>query len=228
MAGWLPVRRTPREHPNRPLPGYKLAHPMLSADGTRAGFAGVSLGRGLVYGVRAEAQCAHGARHRRPARWCDCGFYCVHSLDEVYALACDPEYRHTVLLTVAASGRFVRYQRGLRYERQRVTSVRVGRCGCGEPAQVFTEAGTGSVGWRRLLPLCPGCAGGRPRLPLQAFAGMLGVPVTVDESVRPLARAGEDGTDAEPEALVPLLTAEVALLQARLDEVQRRLNRLTP
>jgi hypothetical protein len=34
-----------------------------------------------------------------------------------------------------------------------------------------------------------------------------------------------DGVDRD--ALVPLLSAEVALLQARLDEVQRQLSRLT-
>ena len=39
MAGWLPVRRTPKEQPTAPLRGFKLAHPMVSADGTRAGFA---------------------------------------------------------------------------------------------------------------------------------------------------------------------------------------------
>jgi len=35
MAGWLPVHRAPRERQAAPLRGYKLAHPMVSADGTR-------------------------------------------------------------------------------------------------------------------------------------------------------------------------------------------------
>jgi hypothetical protein len=35
-------------------------------------------------------------------------------------------------------------------------------------------------------------------------------------------------SEVPAEALVPLLTAEVTLLQARLDEVQRQLARLTP
>ena len=42
-------RRVPREHSDRPLQGFKLAYPMLSADGTRAGFSGVTVGRGHVY-----------------------------------------------------------------------------------------------------------------------------------------------------------------------------------
>jgi hypothetical protein len=136
MADWLPVRRVPREQPSAPLRGHKLANPMVSADGTRAGFGGVTLGRTSVYGVVAHAECAQGGRHRSPSRWCDCGFYCVHTLDEARALACDPDYRYAVLLDVAVSGRFIRYERGLRYARQRIISLRIGRCACGHRAQV--------------------------------------------------------------------------------------------
>jgi len=125
MAGWLPVRRTPKEQPTAPLRGFKLAHPMVSADGTRAGFGGVTLGRANVYEVVADAECAQGGRHQSPSRWCDCGFYCVHTLDDARALACDPDYRYAVLLEITASGRFMRYERGLRYAKQRVTLVRV-------------------------------------------------------------------------------------------------------
>jgi hypothetical protein len=247
MAGWSPVRRTPREHLSTPLRGYKLAHPMISADGSRAGFSGVTLGRASVYGVQADAECAQGGRHRSPSRWCDCGFYCVHTLDDARALACDPDYRYAVLLEVAVSGRFLRYERGLRYARQRVTRVRVGRCGCGHAATVFVETGAGSVGWRRLVAVCAACANPRPGLSLADFAKLLGgTPVAEDETsrpydpVRPFDLGGSSPTPeqrpepaaqvpdgADPEAMVPLLTAEVALLQARLDEVQRQLDRLT-
>jgi hypothetical protein len=242
MTGWRPVRRTPKERATTPLCGYKLAHPMLSADGTRAGFSGVTLGRADVYGVVADAECAQGGRHRSPSRWCDCGFYCVHTLDDARALACDPDYRYAVLLEVAASGRFMRYERGLRYAKQRVTRVRVGRCGCGHTATMFVETGAGSVGWRRLVAVCAACAGPRPGLSLAGFARLLGgPPVAADDMVSPFdpARpfdvtgsaapspdAPADNDDAQA-ALVPLLTAEVALLQARLDEVQRQLSRLT-
>jgi hypothetical protein len=265
MAGWSPVRRTPKERPSAPLRGFKLAHPMVSADGSRAGFGGVTLGRANVYGVVADAECAQGGRHQSPSRWCDCGFYCVHTLDDARALACDPDYRYAVLLEVTASGRFMRYERGLRYAKQRVTLVRVGRCGCGHAATVFVETGAGSVGWRRVVAVCPACAGPRPGLPLAGFARLLGgVRVTQDDTahpydpVRPFDLSADSSatnpaaapasaspppsasTGAVPsqasapaldrvaqDELVPVLTAEVALLQARLDEIQRQLVRLT-
>jgi hypothetical protein len=231
----MPVLGRGRERPGEPLPGFKLAYPVVSADGSRCGFSGVTIGRASVYGVIATAACAQGARHRSPSRWCDCGFYCLHSLEGARALACDPDYRYAVILEVAASGRFMRYEHGLRYERQRITAVRAGRCGCGRPAGVLTETGTGLAGWRRLMPACASCAGRRPSLPLGEFAGLLGIPVTADAALPPLrpqvpAATGTDGPplgEVDREALVPLLSAEVALLQARLDEVQEQLARLT-
>jgi hypothetical protein len=219
MAGW-PVR-TSKQRFTAPLHGYKLAHPMVSADGTTAGFSGVTLGRSTVYGVVAEATCAQGSRHKSPSRWCDCGFYCLHTLTDAQALSYDPAYRYAVLLDVAASGRFLRYERGLRYARQRVSGVRVGRCACASPATVFVDSGTGSVGWRRLVAVCAACAGARPRLPLPAFSQLLGgIPVEADDTESSFERVGD-------EELVPVLAAEVALLQARLDDVQRQLDRLT-
>ncbi|MGQ0482709.1 MAG: hypothetical protein ACT4O0_17005, partial [Pseudonocardia sp.] len=168
---------------------------MISADGTRAGFGGVTLGRASVYGAVADAECAQGGRHRSPSRWCDCGFYCVHTLDDARALACNPDYRYAVMLDITASGRFIRYERGLRYARQRVTAVRVGRCCCGVRARVFVETGEGTVGWRRLVPVCEPCAGARPVVGLGAFSRMLaGVPVHSD----PPDATGEPRTAAEP------------------------------
>ncbi|HJQ46945.1 MAG TPA: hypothetical protein VJ870_11575 [Amycolatopsis sp.] len=217
--------RTPKERQAAPLPGFKLAHPMISADGKRGGFSGVSLGRARVYGVVADAECAQGASHDSPSRWCDCGFYCLHSVDDALALTCDPDYRHAVLLEVFASGRFIRYERGLRYARQRVVKVRVGRCGCGHAATLFADTGGGSVGWRRLVPTCPGCAGGRPLLSFDTFARLLdGTPVVADHTG---IVENPDLDDLDESTLVPLLTAEVTLLQARLDAVQRELARLT-
>jgi hypothetical protein len=204
---------------------------MLSADGTKAGFSGVTIGRASIYGANSNAECAQGGRHSCPSRWCDCGFYCVHTIDEARALACDPDYRYAVLLEVAASGRYIRYEKGLRYAKQRVTTVRVGRCGCGRPARVFVPTDGGTVGWRRLAAVCPSCAAPRAGLPLAEFATLLGgLPVRSDDSVSlgPATAAPEPELDVvDREALVPLLSAEVALLQARLDEVQRQLGRLT-
>jgi hypothetical protein len=120
---------------------------------------------------------------------------------------------------------------------------------------VFVETGAGSVGWRRVVAVCPACAGPRPGLPLAGFARLLGgVVVTQDDTARPYdpvrpfdlsaeatAAAAAQVSGGTPHSaaatpaldgvthaeLVPVLTAEVALLQARLDEVQRQLVRLT-
>ncbi|WP_243418290.1 hypothetical protein [Actinomycetospora cinnamomea] len=206
---------------------------MISADSRRAGFNGVALGRSQVYGPVADAVCIQSPRHRCPSSWCDCGFYCFHALADARDLACDPQYQHSVLLEIAASGRYIRYELGLRYARQTVRSVRLGRCGCGRAATALADGGPGLTGWRRLHPVCGLCAGPRPVLTPEAFRARCGgVPVHHDEAVddsaatafAPLPGAGDDVDDA---ALVPLLAAEVALLQARLDQVQSRLEQLT-
>jgi hypothetical protein len=233
VAVWRSGRRIPTERPTAPLHGYKLAHPMLSADGTEAGFSGVTIGRGSIYGVQADAECAQGGRHSCPSRWCDCGFYCLHTMAEAQALACDPDYRYAVLLEISASGRYIRYEKGLRYAKQRVRTVRVGRCGCGRAARVFVQTDGGTVGWRRLAAMCPSCASPRPSISLAEFAELLNGPsVLSDESISgpapaPAPSETERLDEVDREAMVPLLSAEVALLQARLDEVQRQLERLT-
>ena len=222
---------------------------MLSSDGTAVGFNGVALGRSQVYGTVAEAVCVQSSRHRCPSTWCDCGFYCFHDAESARALACDEQYERSVLLEVLASGRYVSYELGLRYQRQTVRSVRVGRCRCGRTAAALDDVGGGIVGWRRLEPVCRECAGRRAVLLLGTFGALAGVPVSGDEGggyaptgpLAPLSDAadrGRPGPDVEdregppdvglpPEAEIPLLTAEVTLLQARLDELQRRLGRLT-
>jgi len=228
VAGWLPARRTPRERPQAPLRGFKLAYPMVSADGASIGFSGVALGRTQVYGVNADAVCVQSARHRCPSGWCDCGFYCFHTVEDARALACDPEYQQAVLLEVAVSGRFVRYEKGFRYAHQRVRAVRLGRCACGRPAQAFVDAGSGVVGWRRLLPVCAVCAGLRPVMPLVAFARLGAVEVGPDaQAVAFSPGLGLLDEPLDESVIVPLLSAEVALLQARLDELQSQLDRLT-
>ena len=210
---WRSTRRL--EHSDQPLGGFKLAHPMLSADGSRAGFSGVTVGRGHVYRAVDDAICVQGGRHDCPSRWCDCGFYCFHDVTAARDLACEPDHRDAVLLHVAASGRYRRYERGVRYARQRVRSVQLGRCGCGRPATGFTDSGAGSVGWRRLLPTCPSCGGARPRVDRDTFARLAGVPVSCDE---PGSTRGSTAADD-----VAVLSAEMALLQARLDDLQQRL-----
>ncbi|MFI6581572.1 hypothetical protein [Embleya sp. NPDC050493] len=209
-------RRLPEERPGVAPVGFKVASLLLSVDGDRAGFAGVSIGRGQAYDVEAEARCAYGRRHRPPAARCDCGFYCLTTEADARGLMCVTEYRHAALLRVDVLGSYIRFERGFRYSRQRVTSVWVGACGCGNPAELLVDAGMGVVGRRGLVGSCTGCAAGRVGLSFGSYARLAGVPVAADAN--PYVRGEYE--------LVPQLVAEVTLLQARLDRCQEQLGRL--
>ena len=257
------------ERPERPFTGYKLAHAVLSADGTKAGFAGLTLGGDQVYGVTADATCVWTPRHAPPRRWCGCGFYCLHEISEARGLGCATENRSALLLEVVASGRYIRYERGLRYSRQRVRVIRDAWCSCGRPGVVLGDAGTGLVGWRHLAPFCSRCAVGRPSLTLQEYAAKLDGPVEIDQpatgaGLSPLVPRVPDGdpipglmdsptvplptspppsssppssspSSSSPSSLtslpepdespIAILTAEIALLHARLDDLQSRMER---
>jgi hypothetical protein len=229
-------RRPARERPDRPYTGFKLAHAVLAADGERAGFAGLSIGAERVYGTTAEASCVWTRRHAPPRRRCGCGFYCLNTLAEARALGCATANRTAVLLEVVASGRFIRYERGLRYSRQRVRTVRVGLCGCGQPARGLADAGRGLVGWRYLMPSCGACGANRPLVTFGSFAARLGgsVPVAADEGAAswPDQVAGipawpATSTGGLPDAAaIAALGAEIALVHARLDHLQAQFNRL--
>jgi hypothetical protein len=229
--------RTSQEHPGRPFTGFKLAHAALAAEDGRAGFNGLSIGAQGVYGTIAQASCIWNRRHAPPRRLCGCGFYCLTSLAEARALSCATANRAAVLLEVVASGRFIRYERGLRYSAQRVRSVRVGLCGCGRPATGLVDAGRGVVGWRCLMPSCAACTAHRCLVTFDNFADRLGglVPVIPDEGAAswpgPLtaapARLGVPSGDDLPNAgAVAALGAEIALVHARLDHLQAQLSRL--
>jgi hypothetical protein len=199
---------------------------VLSADGGSAGFAGLSLGASQVYGAVADAMCVWRVRHTPPRRRCGCGFYCLHALNDAQAMGCATANRPSLLLEVTASGRYIRYERGLRYSRQRVRVIRESRCGCGRPGTALTEAGTGVIGWRHLTPVCDRCALSEPVLLTMAqFAAL------VDPSVRaavpsPAATPAVSPTPASPsESPIAVLTAEITLLHARLDNLQSRLDR---
>jgi hypothetical protein len=233
-------RRAAQERPDRPYTGYKLAHAVLAAGDGRAGFAGLSIGAQRVYGTIAEASCVWSRRHAPPRRWCGCGFYCLNSLAEARALSCASANRAAVLLEVVASGRFIRYERGLRYSRQRVRAVRVGPCGCGRPAIGLTDAGKGMVGWRCLMPSCAACAAHRPLITFRGFAGRLGgrVPVAADQGAaawpgqlpdgpgRPGMPSPDDPPDVPDVEAIAALGAEIALVHARLDHLQAQVSRL--
>jgi hypothetical protein len=258
LPSW-PGRPARDERPNRPFTGYKLAHAVLSADGTRAGFAGLTLGATRVYGAVAEAECVWSRRHTPPRRWCGCGFYCLHDLADARALACATENRAALLLEVTASGQYIRYERGLRSSRQRVRAVLDAQCGCGRPGGGLADAGSGLIGWRHLAPVCASCAAGRPAMTLAAFARRLDGPVRIAPllSGAPLSGSAQSGppesgvgaagevpglapfglavpaqaaTSQAAEAIgaespIAVLTAEIALLHARLDDLQSRLDR---
>ena len=218
--------------PGAALPGFKVAYPMVSADRDRTGFNGVELGRSQVYGAVADAVCIFGTRHRPPSRRCDCGFYCVHSLADARDLAAEPRYAHSVLLEILASGRWMSYERGLRYSRQTVRTVHVPPCACGRTATRFVGVADHPVGpWRRLHPACPhhGDDGARRiTLDLAEFGHKAGgIVVVADEGVTPPETETQpSGRSGNNDGEVALLRAEIALLQARLDDVQQRLDRL--
>jgi hypothetical protein len=221
------------ERPDRPFTGYKLAHAVLSADGTRTGFAGLTLGATRVYGVTGDACCVWNRRHIPPRRWCGCGFYCLHALADARSLACATENRSALLLEVTASGRYIRYEHGLRYSRQRVRAVLEAHCACGRAGTSLTDAGSGLIGWRHLSPACDACTGEKPALTLRDFAVRLDgqvriaapLPGTAPAARHPaVPRTGDVRAEAG-ESPIAVLAAEIALLHARLDDLQSRLDK---
>ncbi|MET8946549.1 hypothetical protein ABZX30_24000 [Streptomyces sp. NPDC004542] len=216
--------RLPTERPTEPPTGYKIAHPVLSQDGTRAGFTGVSLGGALPYAVLDDASCVYGRRHRPPARLCDCGFHCVHDRAAAEALLCTTEHRAAVLLEVSVLGVYIRFERGFRYARQRVRTATVGPCACGAPPAALADADWGRPGWRALTACCPLCLRGRTSVSLASFARLAGHGLRV---VAGGTTPAPDHAPDRPEGLgVPELVAEAALLQARLDWFQTQLAHL--
>lgn len=226
----LPARPDREERPDRPFTGYKLARPVLSADGGRTGFAGLSLGANQVYETVADASCVWNARHVAPRRHCGCGFYCLHALSDARALGCATANRSALLIEVVASGRYIRYERGVRYSRQRVRRIVESRCRCGRPGVALADAGTGLVGWSHLTPVCGQCAPDQQALLTMAeFAALLhgpsqgGKPSYTGPAYHGPTR-NDPARDTPGESPVAVLTAEVALLHARLDELQSRLD----
>jgi hypothetical protein len=126
---------------------------------------------------------------------------------------------------VTASGRYIRYERGLRYSRQRVRAILDAQCACGRPGSALADAGSGLVGWRHMAPVCPSCAAGRPALTLSEFTVRLDgrVRVATPLSGRPL--TSDSSPAGAGESPIAVLAAEIALLHARMDDLQSRLDR---
>ncbi|MFF3514645.1 hypothetical protein [Streptomyces sp. NPDC002573] len=222
--------RLPEERPTEPPTGYKIAHPVLSQDGGRAGFTGVSLGGALPYGVLDDARCVYGRRHRAPHRRCDCGFHCVHDRTAAEALLCTEEHRAAVLLEVSVLGAYIRFEQGFRCARQRVRTMTVGPCVCGGAPVALADAGWGRPGWRALGPACAGCVRGRTSLSPAVFARLAGgeLRVRTGRGGGGHPTAGIDVGRGHPATGLDVseLAAEAALLQARLDWFQTQLARL--
>lgn len=161
--------RLPAERPMEPPTGYKIAHPVLSHDGTRVRLTGGSLGGALPYGVVADADavCVQRPRPPAPARLCDCGFHCVHERAAAEALLGTTEHRSAVLLEVSALGRLhplpARFplcppagaHGGGRPVRVRGARLRPGRRGLG-------QARLGPAGARRRPSVRAACVAVRP------------------------------------------------------------------
>ena len=111
-------------------------------------------------------------------------------------------------------------------------AVRVGPCRCGRPAIGLIDALAGFVGWRCLAAACAACAADRPCRTFAEFAACLSEPVGVDTNTEPGAYGGglmmpsavSAGAPPGPSSVV-VLTAEIALVQARLDDLQARVAR---
>jgi hypothetical protein len=145
-------------------------------------------------------------------------------------MACDTRYRQAVNLEVAATGRFIRHEEGLRYSRQRVVAIRVGTCRCGRPAGALIESGAGVPGWRRLKPACVVCAGWAPAVTFAEFAARVGENVrVVGDAVdcAPWSLTKVAGSQDDAGLPFSVVAAEVALLQARVDDLQAQLARIS-
>jgi hypothetical protein len=198
-------RQLPVERPPGPLRGHKLAYPMLSGDGRTAGFRGVWSSAQPVYGVRDTAVCFWNDHHSPPERRCGCGFYCFHSPDAARAMACEGQYRSTVILEVDLFGRFIRYEEGFRYSDQRILAVHLNRC-----------------------------RGSKEIITPTRFGALLGDPALIKAEATPSDRRSGPGVPdtlatapEEDVSSLSVLTAEIALLQARVDSLQAQLSRLS-
>ncbi len=182
--------RLPEERPTEPPTGYKIARPVLSHDGTRAAFTGVSLGAGLPYAVLDEARCVYGRRHSAPNRRCDCGFHCVHERATAEGLLCTAEHRGAVLLEVTVLGVYIRFERGFRYARQRVCEATVPPCDCGGAATLLADAGWAGRGGGPSNRRAGGAGVRDRRCPSRSSRGLRGRGCGSSRRSRPLPEAG--------------------------------------
>ncbi len=89
----------------------------------------------------------------------------------------------------------------------------------------MADAGSGLVGWRHLAPVCDLCAAGRPIMTLREFVARLDGRVRIDTDQEGVAQPGIYSVPLQATGEPPyaVLAAEIALLHARLDDLQGRL-----
>jgi hypothetical protein len=106
---------------------------------------------------------------------------------------------------------------------------------------MLIDSGSGLAGWRQLEPACASCGGWSAAVTFTDLVDRLGGAVGVTTDCEPAgsgvqagspsggAETGAGGAPLDPaaEPSITVVAAEVALLQARLDELQRQLVRLS-
>lgn len=104
-----------------------------------------------------RAVCAYYGNHGAPWGPCTCGFYAVHTFDELHRFA--PVSPNAVVLDVALGGKIVEHEYGYRAGEQAVLSIalpdRCARCGIGAPTG-FRLCGVNGFE-RELQPVCGTC-----------------------------------------------------------------------
>lgn len=194
------LQNVPERTSPDPIPGVKVAYPMIWAD--RVVFHALVFPR--AYGVEADASCAMGSFYQTaglehgpvPRPGCTCGFY---AWKPSHARRARPEraipgrrltagearkrsdhsVRSMCVLDVELLGKVMVFERGYRAQRQRVMSVSMGtQCVlCGRRAKGFT-AGTFIVGNKRATTIHPTCGCQMPvRWSLSDLANMAGTEV---------------------------------------------------
>ena len=217
--------------PDRPLTGYNL-RAVLSADGATTGF-GLTLGATRVYGAVSDAAAGLNRRHAPPRR-------CVRLRSSAErprrsaVPACANGEPLGPALGVAALPRYIRYERGLRYSRQRVRAI------LGRPVRVAAGLAPPSPTRQRPDRLAsPGPrSAARARGQADAYPqGLHRAPLTAPSASRPCRRAPRwprarrgrrrHATCRPVRENTPIAvpTAEIALLHARLDDLQSRLDK---
>ena len=99
---------------------------------------------------------------------------------------------------------------------------------------MLVDSGAGITGWLQLQPCCRQCRGSKEIITPAKFGALLGDPALIKAEATPSDRESgawvRDTLAAvaeEDASSLSVLTAEIALLQARVDSLQAQLSRLS-